>query len=133
MVGYGVEQAAEQIAKYARISRRVADVIAETDQEKNRPAALHISCLVLFNALAFQDRLAEEDEDVPTVGEAWRDRLDGLYDAWRYICDNIDYVPVFELAANIVDILRDGSSEMHQLRHRATNKGDGRHTHPGRA
>ena len=115
VVGYGVEQAAEQIAKNARISRRVADVIAETDQEKNRPAALRISCLVLFNALAFQDRLAEEDEDVPTVGEAWRAQLDGLYDAWRYICDNIDYVPVFELAANIVDILRDGSSEMHQL------------------
>ena len=114
VVGYGVEQAAEQIAEYARISRRVADAIAETDQEKNRPAALRISCLVLFNALAFQDRLAEENEDVPTVGEAWRDRLDGLYDAWRYICDNIDYVPVFELAADIVDILRDGSSEMHQ-------------------
>ena len=114
VVGYGVEQAAEQIAKNARISRRVADVIAETDQEKNRAAALRISCLVLFNALAFQDRLAEEDEDVPTVGEAWRARLDGLYDAWRYICDSIDYVPVFELAADIVDILRDGSSEMHQ-------------------
>ena len=115
VVGYGVEQAAEQIAKNARISRRVADVIAETDQEKSRAAALRISCLVLFNALAFQDRLAEEDENVPTVGEAWRARLDGLYDAWRYICDNIDYVPVFELAANIVDILRDGPSEMREL------------------
>ena len=115
VVGYGVERAAEQIAKSARISRRVADVIAETDQEKNRAAALRISCLVLFNALAFQDRLAEEDEDVPTVGEAWRARLDGLYDAWRYICENIDYVPVFELAADIVDILRDGSSEMREL------------------
>ena len=114
VVGYGVEQAAEQIAKNARISRRVADVIAETDQEKSRAAALRISCLVLFNALAFQDRLAEEDENVPTVGEAWRARLDGLYDAWRYICDNIDYVPVFELAANIVDILRDGPPEMRQ-------------------
>ena len=114
VVGYGVEVAAEQIAKNARISRRVADVIAETDQEKNRPAALRISCLVLFNALAFQDRLAEENEDVPTVGEAWRAGLDGLYDAWRYICDNIDYVPVFELAADIVDILRDGSSEMRE-------------------
>ena len=115
VVGYRVEQAAEQIAKNARISRRVADVIAETDQEKNRAAALRISCLVLFNALAFQDRLAEEDEDVPTVGEAWRARLDGLYDSWRYICDNIDYVPVFELAANIIDILRDGPPEMHEL------------------
>ena len=64
-VGYALEQAADQIAKHARVSRRVADIIASTDQEKDRPAALRIGCLVLFNALAFQDRLAAANEDVP--------------------------------------------------------------------
>ena len=68
-VGYALEQAAEQIAKHARISRRIADIIASTDQEKDRSAALRIGCLVLFNALAFQDRLAAANEDVPTVNE----------------------------------------------------------------
>ena len=92
VVEYGVEQAARQIALHARISRRVAEIIAQTDQEKDRAAALRIGCLVLFNALAFQERLAAEDDDVPTVAEAWRGGLGGLYDAWRYICDNIDYV-----------------------------------------
>ncbi len=114
VVEYGVEQAAQQIAQHARLSRRIADIIAQTDQEKNRAAALRIGCLVVFNALAFQDRLSAEDENVATVGEAWRDGLDGLHDAWRYICDNIDYVPVFELAADILDTLRDGPAELHE-------------------
>ena len=117
VVEYGMEQAAQHIAKHARLSRRVADIIAETDQEKNRAAALRIGCLVVFNALAFQNRLSAEaeDGDIQTVGEAWRDGLDGLYDAWRYICDNIDYVPVFELAADIIDTLRDGPVELQEL------------------
>lgn len=115
VVEYGVEQAAQHIAKHARLSRRVADIIAETDQEKNRAAALRIGCLVLFNALAFQERLAAEDGDVPTVAEAWRGGLGSLYDAWRYICDNIDYVPVFDLAASIIDTLRDGPADLQEL------------------
>ncbi|MDE2688628.1 MAG: hypothetical protein OXI16_14180 [Chloroflexota bacterium] len=114
VVEYGVEQAAQHIAKHARLSRRIADIIAQTDQEKNRAAALRIGCLVVFNALAFQNRLSAEDRDVQTVGEAWRNGLDGLYDAWRYICDNIDYVPVFELAADILDALRDGPAELRE-------------------
>ena len=111
-VGYALEQAAEQIAKHARISRRVADIIASTDQEKDRAAALRIGCLVLFNALAFQDRLAAANEDVPTVGETLGQGIPGLLHAWRYICDDIDYVPVFELAANILDVLDDGPDEI---------------------
>ncbi len=114
VVEYGVEQAAQQLAKHARLSRRIADIIAQTDQEKNRAAALRIGCLVVFNALAFQNRLSAEDGDVQMVGESWRNGLDGLYDAWRYICDNIDYVPVFELAADIIDTVRDGPSELHE-------------------
>lgn len=46
-VGYALEQAAEQIAKYARISRHIAEIIASTDQEKDGVAALRIGCLVL--------------------------------------------------------------------------------------
>ena len=115
VVEYGVERAARRIALHARISRRVAEIIAQTDQEKDRAAALRIGCLVLFNALAFQERLAAEDGDAPTVAEAWRGGLGGLYEAWRYICDNIDYVPVFELAADIIDTLRDGPAELQEL------------------
>ncbi len=112
-VGYALEQAAEQIAKHARISRRVADIIASTDQEKDRAAALRIGCLVLFNALAFQDRLAAANEDVPTVGETLGTRESpDCSMLGAHICDDIDYVPVFELAANILDVLDDGPDEI---------------------
>ena len=114
VVGYWVEQAAHRLSGHARISRLVADIIAESDQEKDRAAALRIGCLVLFNALAFQDRLAEVNEDVQTAPEAWGYGLTGLRDAWRHICENIDYIPVFELAVNILDVLSTGRPEVQE-------------------
>ena len=111
-VGYALEQAAKRITGHARISRRVADIIASTDQEKNRAAALRIGCLVLFNALTFQDRLAAVNETVRTVNEALGQGITGLRDAWRHICDQIDYVPVFDLAARILDVLGDGPEDL---------------------
>ena len=111
VVGHALEQAAGRVARHARLARRIADIIAVTDQEKDRAAALRIGCLVLFNALAFQDRLAPANEDVPTVQEALRQGVAGLRTAWRFICDQIDYVPVFELAIEILDVLLDGPDE----------------------
>ena len=113
VVEHEVDQAAKQIAKHARVSCRITDIIAKTDQEEDRAKALRIGCLVLFNALAFQNRLAAADGDVPTVREAWRDGLSGLHDAWRFICDTIDYVPVFELAADILNVITDGPEDLH--------------------
>ena len=110
-VGHALERAAKHVTRHARISRRLADIIASTDQENDRAAALRIGCLVLFNALAFQDRLAAANEDVPTVDETLAQGIPGLRQAWRHICDNIDYVPVFELATNILDVLVDGPEE----------------------
>ena len=111
-VGYALEEAAKQVAKHARISRRIADIIAKTDQEKDRAAALRIGCLVLFNALAFQDRLAAANDDVKTVAEALGQGISGLRQAWQDVCDNIDYVPVFELAAEILGVLLEGPEEV---------------------
>ena len=111
-VEYALEQAAYQLARHERIARRIADIIAETDQEKNRAAALRIGCLALFNALAFQDRLAEVNDDVKTVRETSRQGIPSLRDAWRFICDHIDYVPVFGLASQILDVLQDGPADV---------------------
>ena len=111
-VDYALEQAAYQLAKHERIARRIADIIAETDQEKNRAAALRIGCLALFNALAFQDRLARVNDDVDTVTEDLRQGIPSLRNAWRFICDNIDYVPVFGLASQILDVLQDGPADV---------------------
>ena len=39
-VGYALEEAAKPLAQHQRLARRIADIIASTDQEKNRAAAL---------------------------------------------------------------------------------------------
>ena len=111
VVGHALEQAASPVAQHARLARRIADIIAKADQEKDRAAALRIGCLVLFNALAFQDRLATANDAVPTVREALHQGIPGLRDAWNFICERIDYVPVFELAVSILDVLVDGPDE----------------------
>ena len=113
VVGYRVERAAAEIGTHARIARRIADLIAETDKERDRAAARRIACLVLFNALAFQDRLADVRGDVPTVQEATRQRIPGLLEAWNFICESIDYVPVFDLAAQLLDILTDWPGDVY--------------------
>ena len=105
VVGHALEGAAAKISGHARVARLVAEQIADSDQERDRAAALRIGCLVLFNALAFQERLSLVEDDVSSVSESLKDELQGLQDAWKYICDEIDYVPVFELAGKIVEVL----------------------------
>ena len=106
-VRYATETAAKELSRHARISERVSAEIAESDRETDQSAALRIGCLVLFNALAFEERLSAAHPQVPTVSEAAKRGAPGLRDAWRMICWEIDYVPVFQLAADILDILCD--------------------------
>ena len=112
IVGYAVEKAVEPVRKHQRLTKRIADIIAEADKESDRLAALRIGCLVLFNALAFQDRLAANHPDVPTAQEARRDGLGGMRRAWRSICEDIDYVPVFDIAGQVADVLMDGPVDL---------------------
>ena len=109
-----MEQAVAPLRHHQRISERIAGIIAEADKESDRLAALQIGCLVLFNALAFQDRLADVNPAVSTVRESRRDGLDGIRSSWQNICDDIDYVPVFDIAGQIADVLSDGPDELHQ-------------------
>ena len=114
VVGYALDKAVAPIRQHERISGRIAEIIAEADKESDRLAALQIGCLVLFNALAFQDRLAGTNPDVPTVRESRRDGLAGIRRAWQAVCDDIDYVPVFDIAGQIADVLNDGPDELQE-------------------
>ena len=114
IIRYAVEKAVAPIRRRERIAGRIAGIIAEADKESDRLAALQIGCLVLFNALAFQDRLADVNGGVPNVRESWRDGLPGIKRAWQSVCDDIDYVPVFEIAGQVADVLSDGPDELHQ-------------------
>ena len=112
IVGYAVEKAVDPVRQHQRLAKRISDIIAEADKESDRLAALRIGCLVLFNALAFQDRLAALHPDVPTVQETRREGLGSIRNAWHSICDDIDYVPVFDIAGQIADILIDGPADV---------------------
>lgn len=112
VIRYALEEAAGEFDRHARIAHRTADLIARTDQEEDHGAALRIGCLVLFNAVAFQDRLASSRPDVATVGESLRQGTPGLLLTWRRICDEIDYVPVFELAIDILEVLADAPRDI---------------------
>jgi len=70
VIGYALEKSVAPLRQHDRISERIAEIIAEADKESDRLAALQIGCLVLFNALAFQDRLAESNPSVPTARES---------------------------------------------------------------
>ena len=92
IVGYAVEKAVEPVGQHQKLARRVSDIIAEADKESDRLAALH--------------------PDVPTVQEARREGLGGLRRAWQSICDDIDYVSVFDIAGQISDVLIDGPADV---------------------
>ena len=49
--------------------------------------------------------------DVPTLAEMDKAGPAHFRDAWSMICREIDYVPVFELAAQLMDILSTGPTE----------------------
>lgn len=112
VIGAAVEESAAEVSKHARLAKRIADAIASTDNEKDRAAAIRIGSLVIFNALAFQDRLAQANSEAPTVSESLKGGLTQLKGDWRHICIAIDYVPVFDLAANLLDIVCDGPDSL---------------------
>jgi len=111
-VRFALEQSSKAMARNARIASRIATVIAESDRETNQQAALQIAALIVFNAMAFQDRLSWLKSEVRTVKEALRDGVKGLRSTWEFICENIDYVPVFRIAIQILDILDDASDSL---------------------
>ena len=85
VVEYRVEQAARQLESHARARRRVSDLIAESDQEKDRVAARRIGCLVLFNALAFHERLVDVSEGVLSVEESWEQGVNSPHEPWHHV------------------------------------------------
>ncbi len=104
-INYALERALKALNQHARISSLVANIIANTDKEPDKEAAKLIGCLIIFNALAFHHRLARIRGDVPAVREVARAGASALHDAWQAICKDIDYVPVFDIAVQLVEVI----------------------------
>jgi len=82
----------------------------DEEQEKafeRRDTAARVSALVLANALIFQEQLAFTDPRVDTLQklEKAKDIVKMMSKHWRWIWENINYVPIFQLGERVLDEL----------------------------
>lgn len=75
--------------------------------EERRETAAKVSALVLANALIFQDQLAATDGRVSPLRkiEKETDLVGAVSKHWRWIWENINYVPIFQLGERVLDEL----------------------------
>lgn len=67
-----------------------------------------IASLTFANTLIFQQILANQDASVATLEKAIQSKqpLDVLDKAWTHIINNINYIPIFTLAREILRTLK---------------------------
>jgi len=83
-----------------------ADEAAEKARERHETIA-RVSALVLANAFIFQEQLARSDSRVDSLRKigAAEDVVDSASKHWRWIWENINYVPIFRLGQRVLDEL----------------------------
>ena len=83
------------------------DAERDGDVDERRAAAARIAALVLANAFIFQEQLALSDTRVDTLQKLAKreDLVKATSEHWRWIQDNINYVPIFRLGERALDEL----------------------------
>lgn len=81
----------------------------ETDEkaQERRETAAKVSALVLANAFIFQEQLAESDGRVTPLRklEKEKDLVGATAKHWKWIWENINYVPIFQLGERVLNEL----------------------------
>lgn len=77
------------------------------NMQERRETAAKVSALVLANALIFQEQLAATDGRVTPLRkiEKEADLVGAVSKHWRWIWENINYVPIFQLGERVLDEL----------------------------
>jgi hypothetical protein len=77
-----------------------------------------VSALVVINALIFQEILSNDDGRVQPLRRTLQrpDFIGGLEDQWRFILDEIDYFPIFDVASAVLVSLSSSSDADRALR-----------------
>jgi hypothetical protein len=94
-----------------RLSKLLGIAIPKKEESKatadRREMAAKVSALVLANAFIFQEQLARNDERVDTLRKLKKNKnvVDATSKHWRWIWENINYVPIFQLGERILDEL----------------------------
>jgi hypothetical protein len=92
-------------------------------ENRRRETAAKIAALTLANAFIFQEQLAAADGRVMTLrGILARPNLVSAADQhWTYICDEINYVPIFKIAREILLALPSGTASDQAVRRLANH------------
>jgi hypothetical protein len=94
-----------------RLSKMLGIGIPKKEDAKSalerRETAAKVSALVLANAFIFQEQLSFTDERVETLRALKKesDLVGATSKHWRWIWENINYVPIFQLGERILDQL----------------------------
>ena len=94
-----------------RLSRilRITAPLGETQEkaQERRETSARVSALVLANAYIFQEQLAQSDTRVDTLRKLAKsaDVVSATAKHWRWIWENINYVPIFQLGERVLDEL----------------------------
>ena len=105
-----------------RLSKLLGIVIPKAEDPQaateRRETAAKVSALVLANAYIFQEQLALSDERVDTLRKLKRnsDLIEATSEHWRWIWENINYVPIFQLGERIFDELPASASTTENVR-----------------
>jgi hypothetical protein len=81
--------------------------------EERRETAAKVSALVLANALIFQEQLANTDGRIVPLRkmEKEKDLIGATSKHWRWIWEEINYVPIFQLGEHVLDELPSAGTE----------------------
>lgn len=94
-----------------RLSKLLGMSDSSTDSTEiiadRRETAAKVAALVLANALIFQEQLASSDERVDTLRKLKKSSnvVNTASRHWHWIWENINYLPIFQLAERILDEL----------------------------
>ena len=87
-------------------------------QVRRHRTAANLASLTIANAFIFQAELAEKDHRVIKLRKllAKPDLRGAVIEHWKYICDKINYVPIFNLARQAMEELPERSEVQEALR-----------------
>lgn len=131
--------ACDRITEALGIGRPTTET--RTSEDQRRQTAAKIATLTVANALIFHELLAAADERVTPLRKliSSSDALSSTVNHWHWICENINYVPIFGVAREILLQLpasHDSATVFQQLAKKAlsicTNRAALRHDLMGR-
>ncbi|GJL79929.1 MAG: hypothetical protein NPINA01_29180 [Nitrospinaceae bacterium] len=112
----GQEGACDRLSNLLGIYPTKDEKPAKSDERRETSAK--VSALVLANAFIFQEQLAHTDRRISSLNklDKEKDIVSATNEHWRWIWENINYVPIFQLGGRVLDELPLSSNTLQAVR-----------------